>query len=80
MKATQCTVSGHCSVFLSPCLHLKVSLIYYASCPTMTFLKFWCCQIPEFIDLKRRLDLSLHFATVNYENMLLDVFTKANRL
>lgn len=46
----------------------------------MTFLKFWCCQIPEFIDLKRRLDLSLHFATVNYENMLLDVFTKANRL
>ena len=36
-------------------------------------------QIPEFIDLKRRLDLSLHFATVNYENMLLEVFLKANR-
>ncbi|KAL9982182.1 hypothetical protein ACROYT_G010993 [Oculina patagonica] len=37
-------------------------------------------KIPEFIDLKRRLDLSLHFATVNYENMLLEVFLKANSL
>ncbi|XP_068748503.1 N-alpha-acetyltransferase 25, NatB auxiliary subunit-like isoform X1 [Montipora capricornis] len=37
-------------------------------------------KIPEFIDFKKQLDLSLHFACVNYENMLLDVFVKANSL
>ena len=36
-------------------------------------------QIPEFIELKKRLDSSLHFASVNYENMVLDAFLKANR-
>ena len=36
-------------------------------------------QIPEFIELKKRLDCSLHFASVNYENMVLDAFLKANR-
>lgn len=37
-------------------------------------------KIPEFIDFKKQLDLSLHFASVNFENMLLDVFLKTNSL
>ncbi|KAM7443003.1 N-alpha-acetyltransferase 25 [Porites harrisoni] len=37
-------------------------------------------KIPEFIELKKRLDCSLHFASVNYENMVLDAFLKANSL
>ncbi|KAK2548545.1 N-alpha-acetyltransferase 25 [Acropora cervicornis] len=36
-------------------------------------------KIPEFIDFKKQLDLSLHFASVNFENMLLDVFLKTSR-